>query len=347
MNAAKLKQNAFWVGCGGALLILVVLYAIMYRPKADLLATKLRTFQQRDRDLGDLVNSDTIPGRPDIDAQKAHKAEMLGKLEAMVKFYQEKDLSFESWLPQLNTKEFDTPNPGLFLAHWETEKNQLNDLLQPAEQRGFMWEVVPNTALDNKTTGPMLMKDLQKMYWIRVRIWEAIQAIVNQERQEKKPVLELQEVAFLESVYARYQGIGQAPQNYPGVGTMVGRYPGIAVNRDFVLPGGLGRTITFGISLKIKLTDLPNVLAILLDPNAKPNKMLIELLGVRVEPAETNEFKKTVDVSQENQEGDLVEHRKKVVPQPVIVRITARVLDFDKAKLEEKANLVTEAKGKN
>ncbi len=49
MNAAKLKENAFWVGCGAALVLLAAVYLFMYRPRAEELNKTLGTGIGRSR----------------------------------------------------------------------------------------------------------------------------------------------------------------------------------------------------------------------------------------------------------------------------------------------------------
>jgi hypothetical protein len=351
MNAANLKANLFWVVCGALALVLVLLYMFLLKPKQEEFDKTLANIKGGQRKLQTVLNPEApelkgVPvGDPDIQRWNAHRQELIKKLEQVVKFYVDHDGSFEEWLPELSVKPGEVPNPGTFLSEWKTAINKVNEAARISDEAdsGLRWETITDADL-SKPAKDRLMKDLMKSFWIRQRVWESLRKIADREKAAGKRQTQILEVAWVQSVYSKPEYGLTPPPEFPPDRNTPSKYPGLSLTREFSFPGELGRTMTFGAELRIRLSDLPVFLSALLDPNAKP-AVFVELLGVRIEPDGVNEFSRTVPVPSDNQDAAMEEHEKKQEPQFIRAVVTARILDFDRAKLEEKEKLIAGLKG--
>jgi hypothetical protein len=168
--------------------------------------------------------------------------------------------------------------------------------------------------------GSPSIKDIQKRYWIRARIVNALLKI--QQDSGGKGVAALEEVVF-----ATDKGKNE---DYPGWS-----------NQLCELPGKYGVALLCGIRVEMSNAHVPKFLKLLLEPNDPEPKLLTHIRGVRtaVTEAMPDKHEETVQYA-EGESPDAVKKKKEAElnaklnrPKPIRVFVTYEVFDFDGEKL--------------
>lgn len=354
---SKMKLNPFWAGTAVALGLLVIGFATLVAPKFATqsgLETKVRN---RKKDLDQL----TAKASKNIDEWNARKEQMLGSYKKVTDFYAASDRHLERWF-----EGFDGRDRGTFMARYREEIQKLEESLtarktevgipdasNPAVRKfGFNWEEpLPDQWASIITQGgpaeeARVLKELQKRFWARQRVANAIKDI---------KVTRVHDFRFFRRLAPNLQNAGwdQVP-----TGTDAVFWPGVKADQpgqmpraftEYELPNGLGRTLTFGFALVLPYSEVPKVLKEILNPDIEPrndtgsDRLLVNLLGAQVSLREQNKPL----IPYWYYAGD-EEHRKKqrekafsdagvadIVPRDVLFAVTCQIFDFDPAQVKK------------
>lgn len=348
MNVQKLKQNMFWVVMAGLGVILVAVFALMAWPamgKASKLEGSLRSQRANlEQKVGQIP---PVPSREDINNWQKYRQALRERAEHTIDFYNKADTALEKWLDDQQQ----APDVYAFNSWYDQRRKDMDaalpnpkDVEEPAP--AYLWEVLNVTEIEQKIPNPQqrqeLMRAVMKRYWIRKKLENAMAPI-------KASIQELSEVIFLEDIFTRYQM--QAPPKWKKLsGGQMSPYAGVPFEMEYTVASGykdqsgqkdipLANTVTFGISLKMKNSDVPTLISNLLSPSVQPT-ILIEIVGLTIETVDQNTFEEEIPVPETEQQDKRDEMiRKKyetILARPVQVRITGRVLDVDAAVLQRK-----------
>lgn len=348
MNVTKLKQNLFWVVMGGLGVILVAAFVLVVWPAMGKASESAKSLGNHRTNLQQkLEQLPPVPSQADVQSWQNYRRTLRERAEQMIEFYLKADLTLEKWLDDQQQA------PDLYAFNsWYDQKRKDMDAALPnpkdAEEpaSGYLWEVLNITEIEQKISSPQqrldLMRAVMKRYWIRKKLESAMAPI-------KGSIRELTEVVFLEDLFARYL-LSSPPKWKKLTGGSMSPYAGVHLEMEYVVSSGykdptgqkdapLAGTITFGISLQMKNSEVPTLISNLLSPSVPPN-LLIEIIGLTIEAADQNKFDEEVPIPetepQEKRDEIIRKKYEAIAAQPVQVRITGRLLDVDSAMLQRK-----------
>ncbi len=315
-----------------------------------------------------------------------------GKLVAsyleLAKFFSEYDLLLEWWMTKPGPPsseelaDYDknkvalmrkTPDKGAFTGQLQDARKKLEEKLANAtppiklgmrdEEEdgmedpnaitfGFNWEdEIPWNTLSREDRDAIL-GELQKRYQIRKRIAN----ICTGNRVE---IQRLVDVYFFAKISKSLRGIQrweQRPQ--AGMGDEL-PYPAIPERstpdkfKEFGLPGDLGKTLTFGVTVDLRYSEVEKFLQAILNRDIEPN-ILINIVGAKMtlaprydeetgsvayqnEPEESFQFQETGSSSEtaQNKADATREFYEKQKPMTVRLILTCQAIDFDPSKLPD------------
>jgi hypothetical protein len=362
------KLNPFLAAMAGAGALLLILAGVLVYPAWDETGTIEKQVKGLQSQLS-MAAMDT-PGRPDIESwndgqiaaaakdEKDYYGKLVWSYKNVANFYLTYDVNLEWW------KTHGEPPMDIAKASPEELAKLQRDPSRGDEKKGiqigvkdetsteptlgFNWETnIPWSELKGDEE-KLVLKTLQKRYWIRERI-------ANICLSKDLRVNALIDVYFPALVHKNVRtGVGEHPEKYVGD-------PSKKAGRDrfeeFELPGGLGKTLTFGVTVELPYGEVPKFVRSMLSTDIAP-RLLVNILSTRVMIVDQNapEESYTVDVY-ENKSADenaklkaaaKDEFYKKVQPKPVRLKLLCQVIDFDAAKLPDwaKAQLPEWAKPK-
>ncbi len=315
-----------------------------------------------------------------------------GKLVAsylkLAEFFSRHDLLLEWWMtnssgpPQISeldnyggkqvNRDRETPNKSTFQTRLQKERGDLEKKLKEIEPRvglglrdqkeddidsdgvmmlGFNWEKIAwdDIDADNKD---VVLRRIQKRYHIRHRV-------VSVCAQEGLEVDRLVDIYFFGKLFPGNRGNTKRGQR-PGAGTPDDLpYAGVPSQarlgqfKEFALPGDLGETLTFGVTVELGYSKVDQFLQSMLNRDIYPN-LLINIVGARMtlapdygedeqDPVYQNEQKNTLEFpgakSPEKTEQNKSEAIRKFFREQrersrkVRLMLTCQVIDFDPSKL--------------
>lgn len=224
------------------------------------------------------------------------------------------------------------------------------DDASPGPRLGFNWET--DLKWDQiRGEEEAVLRTLQKRYWIRSRVANACFE-KDKDGKEQPVVQKLVDVYFFRVLHPKLSGSGYRWEDRPTSGSEhelpYAASPftrGIDRSKfeEYDLPGELGKTITFGVTVDLQYSDVPRFLRRLMDRDLAP-RMLVNVVGTRLLVLKQNpaEVEYTYD-RKETDDGKNEERRKEaekkalenVKPQSVRLLVTCQVIDFDSSKVPE------------
>lgn len=370
----KLKQNPFLAAMVGAGALLLILAGVLVYPAWDDAGTiegKVKALQSQ----LSMASTDT-PGQPDLDSwndgneerqtkdEKDYYGKLTGSYKNVLTFYMQYDFNLEWWMthgappdPAKATaadgeKLAQTPSVGDLMSKisdaYKAPEIGIRDrfakkgvkigLFIEGESEptlGFNWEPNPSlSAVGDAEEQRKVLKTLQKRYWIRERV-----ANVCLEKDIRVDCLV--DVYFARFLHAKLDGSGVGGHGIDYFGNPVKDKTRFD---EFDLPGGLGKTITFGVTVDLPYGEVPKFIRRMLDTDLKP-RLLVTVLASRVVVLSQNEPKMTYgydkyEEKSEKENADLKAAAEKkaleeVKPKPVRLQLVCQVMDFDTAKLPE------------
>ncbi len=243
-----------------------------------------------------------------------------------------------------------TRTPPVKLGLRDDEGDEIED--PNAITFGFNWEDgIPWDTLSRENRDEILSA-LQKRFQIRKRITN----ICAENHVEVKRLVDIYFFAKISKSLRGIQRWEQRPQ--AGMGDEI-FYPAIPERstpdkfQEFALPGGLGKTLTFGVTVDIRYSEVEKFLQAVLNRDIQPN-ILINIVGARMtlapkyddetgsvayqnEPDQSFQYQETGSSSEtaENKAKATREFYQKQVPMTVRLMLTCQVVDFDPSKLPE------------
>lgn len=264
------------------------------------------------------------PSREDIASWNRYRSDLFRASREIRSFYAERDRHFERWFPGLAIGPDGVPSRDAFVARHRDEARLLEEELDRAAVKvgpldddrapGFNWERLTIPQLDDVgvTGEAALLRALQKRYYARRRIAEVA-------LQGKVRVSRIMDFRFFHRLHDRITERSPA---------WSGAWPGLS--RDFQevdLPGGLGRTFTFGAVLQLPPGEVPRAIRELLNEGSD----LLSLVGSSVtigEPLTPIEIPYEKGKDQEFEQR-FREAREAHPTRDVLLVLTCRILDVD------------------
>lgn len=329
----KLKQNAFWVGIGVAAAVLVGLFVILvipqYTQKSNLLASIGRSTRA--------VQNKPVASTKDIEQWNNYRQQLAKDFTEIGDFYTKADQNLERYVRDL-------PEPiarGVFMTNYSDSFNQLEEELKKkgvvlkdpdTQEGGFNWEV-PQADDFNKvglTDEPKVLKTLQKRYWARERVANVIlkgQVKVHKINAFRFPG-RLHEK--LGTTFAAGGG-GSGPIRFPFEDAGV-RF------QEMEFPQGLGRTMTFGFAVTLPYGEVPKFIREFLNPTMESSpreRILVNVIHSHVTILEQNKPEIILELRRDDPDKDrkLKEAQSEASVKPVLLLVTAQIVDFEPAKL--------------
>ncbi|MBI2899423.1 MAG: hypothetical protein HYY17_04515 [Planctomycetes bacterium] len=207
---------------------------------------------------------------------------------------------------------------------------------------GFNWESdIRWNEIKEEEVLPVL-KTLQKRYWIRERIANAC-------LDKSISVQRIVDVYFFRPLHPKLVGKwGERPQTGTEneilyVSHVIPKRLDRSKFEEYDLPGELGKTITFGVTVDLMYAEVPKFVRKLMDLDLNP-RILVSVIGTRVVVLDQNRAEETYDYN--DYEGDPTkteaerkakeeEKLKEFKPKPVRLFLTCQVVDFDAAKVPD------------
>lgn len=338
----KLKKNAFGLGLAAGVVVIVAFFFLFVWSAMSQRDQLKNTVGKLKKDLEEIKSKGPeMPSDVKLEDFQKLKEQLGQSLAACKDWYKKYDRSLELWFRKF--PEGQDPAIGQFAAEYEDRQKGLEKDLEDKGVQvgiempqgaapGFAPGGAPRSGLKLKWEDPnaMDMKVVQKRFWIRERVKNALLALKNE---AKDSVVALEEVRFLPD-----------PGGAPASGDDYLGWPqssGGGAAPEYDLKGGYGKVITCGVRALIYYPHVPKLLRLLLDTDGVSPPMLVHLRGARVaitEPLD-EEIPITIQVlpntpAQEVQalrQKALDEH--KPAPRPIRVLVTLEVFDFDGAKL--------------
>lgn len=334
MTRGGRNGTAFVWACGGAVALWAALFLFGLRPRLQTLAREERLLAMPDLE--------GIAGPRDVQAWRDHREGMEKKIVEIARFYAALSGDLEEWL-DVEKDPSGVPLLGPFFARLQTEQAALHQAVQvrsdsPAE--GFCWEKVDSADLTQAgiraETVPQILKDLQKMFWVRKRLAASLQEAARGNRES----VVLEEVRWFKPITARRYGLvlGQGREPPLGEAEMLKIYTPQANQREeVVFPGGLGKTITFGATLRMPLREVPSLLSSLLardPPTRDAPRLPLEIVSLRIDltAGRRESILKKVPEGSDLGRARVQEYAGLQAP-PVVVRLGARIYDYDEKVL--------------
>jgi len=357
MDIRKLKKQAFWIALGVSVAGLLGVYGLMVMPRSGKIDTLSRDIQSITTQLGSVENDPV--GQPDIAAIIAYGRELGVKLFDTVGFFSRADESFETWFSDFQALGQEAyPEPGAFMAKYIDSERAVDAALnlgglESPEYSGWrenisQYPIFLGTSKGRDAVNGM-MKDLQKMHWIRSRFAKAlafaIQADSGLPADEK--MVKVKKLLWVRDVYDRW---GHPPGSSPIHGHTRG-FPGLYERpEDFQLPGGLGSSFTFCAEFTASLADLPKVIRDFVSFEPRPGEpaMLVELMGITVRTDDEAPYEKSIAIEStsppEQKAARIDEERRKLRPRSVRVLLSTRIFDPNGKRLQELKGLAEKHK---
>ena len=342
----QLKKNGFWVGIGAAGVVLLGLWAWKVMPLSGLqnrqqgkLSGLVRELQPAER-----------PSDEAIQKWKALRGKMIESYNKITAFYAASDQHLERWFQGLA----ENPPPGAFLAAYRDQTTELEKRVKAkGTQIGFDDGSGPKYGFNVEDLTPAIwsmippedqgrvLKDLQKRFWARERVAKAI------EKADVK-VTRVHDFRFFKPLHPRIQ---QPPWEVPPTGAdLQVQYPGTRIEagtmarnfQEYVLPNGLGQTITFGFALVLPFSEVPKVLKEILNPELEPRdetgkgRLLVNLIGAELTLRNQNEPVIEVPFMEgdaEQKKAAYAAAEAKVKAQDVMLAVTCQIMDFEPSKI--------------
>ncbi|HEX7900757.1 MAG TPA: hypothetical protein VF950_23565 [Planctomycetota bacterium] len=353
----KLLKNGFWAGTAGALVVLVIVFAVLVAPKFATQANLEKEIRSKGKDLKNM----TAKADENIKQWTERKTAMLGSYGKITDFYAASDKHLERWFDGFNGQD-----RGTFMARYREEVQKLEaslterkteigipDATNPTIRRfGFNWEEpLPDQWAAIIQGGPgeeaRVLKDLQKRFWTRQRVAHAV-------LKGDVKVTRVHDFRFFRKL-ANLQSAGwdQVPTGadavfWPGVKSdQPGQMP--RNFQEYELPNGLGRTFTFGFALMLPYSEIPKILKEILNPDLEPRnesgdaRLLVNLLGAQVTLRDQNKPL----ISYWYYEGDEAHRAAQkdkalkdagitdIGPRDVLFAMTCQVVDFEPVKVQK------------
>jgi hypothetical protein len=346
----KVNVDRFWVGMGGAAGLLVLLCTVVLLPKV---ANHFRLHADlgiKAREL-ELAISGT-PSRSDLDGWSRYKAELLQSQSRIASFYASNSKSLRQWFPDLLRAPDGDPARDVFVVRYQDEARSLENSLTQSSQHvvvgadeegaapGFNWEDLRIAHWDGigRESERIVLRELQKRFWARQRVANlAVSGRVNLKR--------IVDFRFFNRLHEKFPEGGGLQGGIP-----LAQWPGLmpeaagGMPRQFqetVLPGNLGRQLTFGFAVELPYSDVPKAIREVLSPGAEAaarEGMLVNLIGTHVTIRGQNPPKVKFDYEEGNEEERKAKEReilKSAGPRNVLLAVTCQVMDYDPTKMRE------------
>lgn len=326
----KLKRNGFWVGLVVVLAVIVLAYVYYVEGERSARARASKALANLKTELdGVLSKPEEIPSDKQVEAYAKRLKELQADLEQCKSWYKSYDDSLEAWFQGLPAQ----PDPGVFGATYDAKRQDMETALKAAGIQIGIQPMQSSTGAMGPVTGglnwPMVgspnapsIKDIQKQYWVRERVSNALLAI--QQATNNKGVSTLEEIIF--SPHPKKQ----PPDDYPS-------WPPFPEG----LPNNYGMVITCGIRVEMSNAQAPAFLKMLLEKDEPSPKLLTHLRGVRITITNPMQDKvpETIDYTPDQNPAQLKAQKEQELkqkhwqPKPVRVFVTYDVFDFDGEKL--------------
>ena len=335
----KLKENAFWFGLGAAGVVLLIFFGVMVFP---LYGQKSSYERKTKLALTSLKGVEFVPSKQDVDAWNARRAQYQKEYDQIINYYEETDKKLEGWFHGRKPAGYSQ-----FSTLYEDEIRKLEDRIRNTkdgpgigveiseeeeedsftERFGFNWEKPTHDqwqALGRRANE--VSKILQKRFWIRRRIAD-ISIETNVQR-----ILDVQFfVPLPKDIPLKHMKV-----DYPNnpFGRTRGRNP-----KEMALPGGHGRTISFGFTIRIRYGDLPAFIRKFLRPEQKEQKsaLLVNIIGMKAFVDEQNGLVEEIEIreGEADRDAEKKKYEDSLEPVALTVQFTCQAMDFEK-KVEKK-----------
>jgi hypothetical protein len=204
---------------------------------------------------------------------------------------------------------------------------------------GYNWENLTEKGrfLEANNT---IMSELQKRYWIRERLANAMTANENDLK-----VHQLLEIHFYRKIQdletggsGGSSGVGTASV-YPPARFLSGYLPIVGTGSPVLqsepyLPGDVGRTLTFAVALLLPASKAPLFIQRFLDPKTEP-AMLIHPLATRIYLVAQNE-PEVFKTSEAGKKAQVIQEEEATLQAaPALLAMTCQLIDIDPQKLGE------------
>jgi hypothetical protein len=342
----KLNVDRFWAAIAFAAGLLVLLWSLVLIPKIAHHSRLRADLAIKARDL-ELAKTGT-PSRADVDRWLQYKACLTQSTSFIAGFYADNSKSLRKWFPDLPK----SPARDAFVLRYQDEAKNLENSLTRSAQHvvvganeeelapGFNWEDLRIERWEplGRDDERIILRELQKRFWARQRIANlALNGRVHLKR--------IVDIRFFNRLHERFPE-GGSPQG----GIPRAQWPGLmpdaagGMPRQFqetLLPGDLGRKLTFGFAIELPYSEIPKAIREVLSPGAEASAhegMLISLMGTRVTIRGQNPLKATFDFEEGNEEERKrkeAEILKSAGPRNVLLTVTCQIMDFDPSKLQE------------
>jgi hypothetical protein len=329
----QLKQNGFWVGLVAVLAIIVIAFVVFVLGGMSQLAAADKDLQGlKVKIKGILKDEEAIPSEKQVQTCEQRSKDLAKELADCKAWYKQYDDALEAWFPEVPNN----PQPGDFKAVYDTKRKGIEEQLAAAQIHigirpagdgsagalfgggavagGLRWEPVD-------APGSPSIKDIQKRYWIRARIVNALLKI--QQDTGGKGVFALEDTSFPTDK-------GGKNEDYPGWSAM-----------PCELPGKYGHVILCGIRVEMSNAHVPKFLKLLLEPNDPEPRLLTHIRGVRTTLTEAmpEKYEETIQYNEGENPATIQKKKEEELnaklnrPKPIRVFVTYEVFDFDGEKL--------------
>ncbi|MBI2932479.1 MAG: hypothetical protein HYY16_12575 [Planctomycetes bacterium] len=358
----KLRQNGFWVLCGGLGAVLVGFVGLFVLPLAGDRSTKQASVV---RLAGTLENQKgVVAGDNAIKAWTDRKEELIKDYQAIASFYRSRDMDIEKWLEKLGPlAEGQTPHQDQFMSPYSEATGKIDERLMkahvgigiqedatstggiPKSYFGFNWPKLTEFPWNDVKTEDraLIIRALQKRYWIAEHVANACAS------GEEPLVHRLVDLWFFKPIEKLQDPIGGATARPQYLAAPRGGFQSAS---ETDLPDKLGTTITFGMAVELSYERLPEFLKQLLYPAQSPH-VILNITACRIfvdkcacaekldsaplsercetckkpqNPVEINERAEPADVAKKKKELEEAVH-----PLRTTVWLTCQVLDFNPA----------------
>lgn len=328
---SRFRIDPFWAAIAGALGVLVLVVSFVVSAK---IARRVRLEEEVKREAAELEQARAgTPSRQDVESWTRYKAEVLKSRKGVSDYCAGNCRALSRWFPDLPMSPDGDPPRDAFVARYRDEAAALEKRLAAItrgddEEKcpGFNWEdlAIPRWSSIGRDEERIILRELQKRFWVRSRIAEL--ALLGRVRFRR-----VVDFRFFRPLHEKFaEGIG-GPGALPAAS-----WPGVPPSSE-PIPGDWGRELTFGVALELPQREAARALQEILSSGGR-DPMLITLIGTHVMILQQNAVKGEFTYVLGNEKDKEAKEREflgKLRPGFVVLTLTARILDFDPAKMRE------------
>jgi hypothetical protein len=343
-SVKKLSIDRFWIGLGGSIVVLAILWFALLLPKAAQRSRLHAELETKAKELERAVMG--TPSRKDVLDWARYKANLLQSRSVIAAFYADHSKALRQWFPKLPLAPDGEPPRDAFVGRYQDEAQALEEALTQRAQPvavggtddekapGFHWEDLSIDHWDalGRQNEKIVLRELQKRYWARQRV-------ANVALHSRVPLKRIVDFRFFKRLHEKFPEGGVQPGEIP-----LAQWPSMTPqpSPETAVPNDLIRPFTFGFAVELPYSEVPNALREFVSSGGEASSsesMLVTLLGTHLTIRDQNAPK--VDFLYDEGDEDQKTARAKAIeksskPRTVILTVTCQIVDYEPKELTSK-----------